>query len=202
MTTLPMFFDPNQIAPTTGGGNNLPVSDDKGHVVVITGSEMQQTKDGTGTMLVLHLQVTEGPHRGAEGVYRLNIGNREAVAVQIALSQLSAICWSVGQLQAFQDVAVLYNRPFRVIVKLQSGEGGNKGYTEIARVLDVAGNRPGTQRQATAAPSMVPAAPVVLAAPVAAAPVPAAPAPAPAPAPAGFTVPTPTGNAASAPWAR
>lgn len=197
MTTLPMFFDPNQIAPTTGGGQNLPVSDDKGHVVVITGSEITPTKDGTGTMLVLHLRVTEGPHSGAEGIYRLNIGNREAVAVQIALSQLSAICWSVGQLQAFQDTSVLYNRPFRVIVKLQTGEGGNKGYTEIARVLDVAGNRPGTQRSApvASAPS-VPVAPVV---PVAA----PAPVAAPMATPPGFAVPTqPNGNPASAPWAR
>lgn len=202
MTTLPMFFDPNQIAPTTGGGQNLPVSDDKGHVVVITGSEMVPTKDGTGTMLVLHLRVTEGPHSGAEGIYRLNIGNREAVAVQIALSQLSAICWSVGQLQAFQDVSVLYNRPFRVIVKLQTGEGGNKGYTEIARVLDVGGNRPGTQRSAPVASAPnVPVAPVV---PVAAAPVPTpAPVAAPVAAPPGFSVPAPAGgNPAAAPWAR
>lgn len=144
MTQLPSVFDPNQHNPAGPPQGNLPVSDKHGHIVQIVDSEMTNTKDNTGTMLVLTLEIQQGEHQGQQGPYRLNIGSSSQDAVRIALSQLSAICHVTGYLQPLHDVSVLHNKPFRVIVQQQSGaEGKEKGWTEIKGVLDINGNKPG-----------------------------------------------------------
>lgn len=177
MVQLPNVFDPNTVAPSTGEGGNLPVSDAKGHLVVITDSSMEAVKDKQGCWyLQFNLSVTEGQHAGAEGPMRLNLGSDSAVAVKIAMQQLSAICHCVNYLQPINDVSVLYNRPFRVVVGLQKDkESADKGYTEIKKILDAAGNKPGHSGPTngpSASPAPAPSAPSGFppAAPVAPAP--------------------------------
>lgn len=155
-------FDPSQIAPTMGGGNALPVSDKNGHLVVITESEIKQTNSGTGTMLALTLQIQDGPHAGSEGNWNLNIGNPNATTVRIAQQELACICHAVEYLQALQDISVLHNKPFRVVVELQkSQEAQEKGYTEVKKVLRSDGSKltdpKGSGGQAAPSPSPAPA---------------------------------------------
>lgn len=150
---IPGGFDPRQHAPATGEGGNLPVSGKDGHLVVITDSEVRETSDKSGWMLALSLEVVEGPMMGASGVDRLNLGNKSAETVKIALSQLSAICHCVGWLQPITDTTCLHGKPFRVIVVPQTGDGAAKGYTTIKGYRDRNGNKPGQVSAPTAAPA-------------------------------------------------
>lgn len=210
MTRLPQSFDPRQIAPNTGPQNNLPVSPPEGHVVTIINSEISPTSNNQGQMLVLHLQIQGGANAGAEGVYRLNLFNPSAEAMRIAAGQLSAICHCIGHLQPVDDVSVLYNKPFRVHVRIQPNKDGlEKGYTEIFKVCDLNGNKPGQQGAGQAAPQQpqAPQAPqqpqYAPQAPQGFAPPPAAPQQQFAPPPQqGFPPPGQAPNPAAAPWAQ
>jgi hypothetical protein len=158
------MFDPTKIAPATGEAGSLPASDSNGHVCVIVGEEIKNVagKDSE-FMLVLELQIVEGPYAGQTGPYRLNIGNSSAEAVRIALSQLSAICHVVGWLQPLTETSVLRNKKFRVVVvPAKKEEDRNKGYTEIKKVLNLDGTKPGEGKapQQASAPAPAPQAPV------------------------------------------
>lgn len=132
-------FDATKFDPTQGVPS-MPVGK---HPVVIVDSEVAPTKDNTGGMLVLTLQIIDGPAKGQKGSYRLNLYNQSQQAVEIAHRQLSAICHAIGVFQV-QDSQQLHNIPFVVEVTLQkSPEAAAKGYTEVSRVYDRNGNEPG-----------------------------------------------------------
>ena len=176
--TLEGIFDPNASGnpPVMGGGKNLPPSDPTGHLVSIVESSMKPTSKGTGTMLALCLRILEGPNANVEGDWNLNIQNSNQTTVRIAMQELACICHAVGELGQVQDVAVLHDRPFRVVVALQSGENGEKGYTEVTKVLRADGTKLSQPAgNASAAPAPAQAAPAQ-AAPAQAAPAQAAPA--------------------------
>lgn len=132
-------FDATTVEPSQGGGGGLPVSDDKGHLVVIIGDSTKPTRANDGWRLLLRLKVVDGPSAGAEGDYGLNLGNPSAEATRIAHAELSAIMHCIGILRINQSFAELYNRPFRVVVKPQTNE---PRYTEVTKVLDANGNPP------------------------------------------------------------
>ena len=173
--TLEGIFDPNASGnpPVMGGGKNLPPSDPTGHLVSIVESSMKPTSKGTGTMLVLSLRILEGPNANVEGDWNLNIQNSNQTTVRIAMQELACVCHAVGELGQVQDVGVLHDRPFRVVVTLQSGENGEKGYTEVTKVLRADGTKL-SQPAGNASAAPAPAQP----APAQAAPAQAAPAPA------------------------
>lgn len=136
-------FDATKFDPTQGVPS-MPVGK---HPVVIVDSEVAPTKDNTGGMLVLTLQIIDGPAKGQKGSYRLNLYNQSQQAVEIAHRQLSAICHAIGVFQV-QDSQQLHNIPFMVEVTLQkSPEAAAKGYTEVSRVYDRNGNEPGKPAQ-------------------------------------------------------
>lgn len=146
-------FDPSQYAPTMGGGQSLPVSDKKGHLVVITESEMKPTSSGSGTMLALTLHIQDGHHLGTEGNWNLNLGNPNATTVRIAQQELACICHAVGHVGALQNTEVLHNKPFRIVVGQQKK---NPEYTEVNNVLRADGSKltdpPGSATAPTIAP--------------------------------------------------
>lgn len=192
MANIGMMFDATKIEPATIGGNQLPVSDKTGWPVIITASEMKETqaKDGSG-FLELTLQIIEGEFHGAEGVYRLNIFNKNEKAQEIAHRQLSAICHATGVFQ-ITDSAQLHGKPFRVVVGLQKDpEAAAKGFTEVKGVLTMSGDQPG--KAGAAAPAAPAPAPTAWGTPV------VEPAPTPAAGPAWGTPPAaaPTGKP---PW--
>lgn len=107
-------FNAETVQPDEGF-DPVPAGD---YPVIITDSEMKQTKAGTGHYLQLTLQVIDGPAKNRLIWHRLNIQNPKATAQEIGQRQLSALCHAVGKLQV-QDSAELHGIPFvaRVIVK-------------------------------------------------------------------------------------
>ena len=212
-------FDANEYTPQTLKAGNLPVSDAKGHVVKIVRSEVKPVKDSQdGSWLVeLQLQVTEGPHAGAKGPYRLNVGNASESVRYIAHTQMSALCHVTG-IMKISDLTQLHDKPFRAIVELQNlPEAQEKGYTQVSGVLHLDGSEPGkgaAPAAASAVPAAVAATMVPAAVPIDPAPVQAAPAAAPAaqqwpavqqPAAAPVAVAAPTNTQprpAAPPWAK
>jgi len=142
MAQLPSAFDATQHEPRTGPPPPLP-SD--WYNSIITESEVKLTKKGrgdggvagTGEWLVeLTLKVLDGPYVGRLFWDRLNLGNANTVAVEIANSTMSSICHAVNVFQV-PDTSVLHGHPLmaRVIEKAPEGgyDAGNdvKGYARI-----------------------------------------------------------------------
>ncbi len=145
-------FDANEVEPSN---DFEPIPSGK-YLAVITDSEMKPTKAGTGQYLQLAFQIIEGEYANRMLWVRLNLDNSNATAVQIARSELSAICRAVNVLVP-QDSTDLHDLPVVIHVRLKrrddTGELKNeiKGYT--ARN---SGDTP--QHVATSAPSNAPAA--------------------------------------------
>lgn len=164
-----MNFDPNAHDPKFGAAGTLPVMAKPGGLVRVDSAEFKPNREGTGQYLQLNLTVIEqGQWQGMTGALRLNMQNPSAEAMQIAASQLSAICHVAG-IQHVPTEQALVGAQFRLATQLQPGDNP-KGYTEPTGVFDMAGNEPtrGQYAQATAQPAaQAPAAPMQQAAPAA-----------------------------------
>ncbi len=141
MTKLIHAFDATTVDPSQGLGQ-LPVGK---HPVVIVDDEIKANSANDGGMAVLTVQIIDGPSKGQQGFYRLNLYNKSEKAAEIAHRQLSALCHVIGQYK-IDDLRALHNTPFIIEVGLQKDpEAAAKGYTEIKRVFDINGNEPGKQ---------------------------------------------------------
>lgn len=136
------WFDATTVDPAQGS-SSLPIGR---HPVIIKGSTVTATKAGDGGMLVFSLEVFDGPAKGAQGVYRLNMWNPNPQAAEIAGKQLSAIC---HVLRTFHlntpepKCAELFGKPFIVIVEKQA----DNNYTQVVAVQDINGNPPSKEMQ-------------------------------------------------------
>lgn len=122
-------FDATQVEPSAALD---PIPSNK-YIAAITASENKPTKAGTGTYLQLEFTVLDGEYKGRKVWSRLNLNNPNSQAVDIARSELSAICRAVGVMQV-RDSSQLHNIPLVISVKLKqdaSGEIHNeiKGYS-------------------------------------------------------------------------
>ncbi len=107
--------------------------------VIITDSEMKDTKAGTGEYLQLTMEVIgDSKHVGRKLWTRLNLINPNATAVSIAQRELSAICHCVDVFCGDEwDSGELHNKPLTVDVgqemNPQSGQMTNriKGYSAV-----------------------------------------------------------------------
>lgn len=120
------------------------------YVAVITESELKPTKVGTGYYLQLTFQIQEGDYKNRILWSRLNIDNPNSTAVQIARSELSAICRAVG-VMAPKDSVELHNLPLVIDVKCRK----RKDIDEIANDISGYAKREAparTSRTTTAAP--------------------------------------------------
>jgi hypothetical protein len=148
-------FDANQVEPSS---DFEPVPAGK-YLAVITESEMKPNKAGTGSYLQLTFAIIEGEHKGRFLWARLNLDNPNAVAVQIAKAELSAICRAVGVL-APNDSTDLHDLPLVIHVKCKkrpdTGEIANevKGYSPKASLTEPAVKpaAPSTNGKATTPP--------------------------------------------------
>ena len=104
-------FDASAVEPQQSF-DALPVGR---YEVIITDSEMKDTKAGTGQYLQLTFSVTGGQHDGRKLWSRLNLVNPNATAVGIAERELSAICHCVGIITP-ADSEELHDRPLIVDV--------------------------------------------------------------------------------------
>ena len=99
---------------------------------IITESEMKPTKDGQGKYLQLKLQILNGQHHNRTLFDRLNLVNKNDVAVQIAKGTLSSICRAVNVLTP-NDSSELHSKPLSIKVAIRNDQNGNpqnevKGY--------------------------------------------------------------------------
>ena len=132
-------FDANQVEPT---GDFDPIPAGK-YLAVITDSEMKSNKAGTGSLLQLTFQIIEGEYQSRLIWTRLNLDNPNAVAVQIARADLSAICRAVG-VPSPKDSVELHNLPLVINVRCKkrndTGDIVNeiKGYAKREQPTPVA----------------------------------------------------------------
>lgn len=154
-------FNANQHEPNQGIGVHPPAQKVP---FTITNTEMKETADKTGGMLVVELTSPVGTL-----IHRYNVRNNSPKAVEIAMGQLSALCraTNIYNIDGANECAALRGGKGLMDVGYQKGEepGSNnpdaKGYTELKRVYDLAGNDPskpaqsqqGGQPQGNAAPS-------------------------------------------------
>lgn len=125
-------FDANQVEPQ----QELKPMPEGEYKAAITASENKQTKKGDGHYLALTFDVLDGEYKGRKLWTNLNLNNPNSTAVEIAKSELSAICHAVGVLTP-KDSVELHNKPLVVSVKLEkrndTGELQNriKGYKSL-----------------------------------------------------------------------
>ena len=84
--------------------------------VIISRSEMRDTKAGDGEMLVLTFEVIEGDYEGRLLWENINLVNKSDVAERIGRSQLASICKAVGVMNP-QDSADLHDKPLVITVR-------------------------------------------------------------------------------------
>jgi hypothetical protein len=141
-------FNANQYEPKQGMEGHPPAIKAP---FTITNTAIVETKDKTGGMLVVDFTSNMGTV-----IHRYNINNVNAKAVEIAYQQLSALCRAVNvyQIDGNNECAALRGAKGLMDVGYQKGEepGPNnpdaKGYTELKRVYDAAGNDPSKPAQA------------------------------------------------------
>lgn len=126
-------FDANKVEPQKALVP-IPAGDYKAAVV---NSEMKRNSKNNGSFLSLELAVLEGEHKGRKLYANLNLDNPNKQAVEIAKSELSAICRSVGVMTP-NDSAELHNKPMWLTVgcekRKDTGDMQNRirGYKSLA----------------------------------------------------------------------
>ncbi len=122
-------FNAHDVKPS-GSYDPLPAGK---YLAAITGSQMKPTKDGAGSYLELEFTVLQGECRDRKVWDRLCLNHHNSQTVEIANSNLSAICHAVGVMQV-RDTSELHNIPLLITVKLKkrqdTGDLANevKGY--------------------------------------------------------------------------
>lgn len=128
-----MTFDATTVPPDKG---YEPIPEGK-YPVFVTNSAWETTKDGTGSMLKLDLEVFEGEYKGRKLFARFNLKNKSDQAVKIAQGQLSAICHAIGVLKV-NDSSELHNKPFvaKVVVERREDTQGLKNECKSYHAYD------------------------------------------------------------------
>ncbi len=98
--------------------------------VVITESEAKPTKSRNGHFLELAFEIIDGEFKGRKVWARLNLDNPNQQAVQIARSELSAICRAVNVMQP-KDSAELHNLPLEITVRCKKRDDTDDLSNEI-----------------------------------------------------------------------
>jgi hypothetical protein len=119
-------FDARQVEPA---GDFDPIPAGK-YLAVITDSEMKPNKAGTGFYLQLAFQIIEGQYKNRQLWSRLNLDNPNPMTVQIAKSELSAICRAVGVMTP-NDSVELHNLPLIIDVRCKKREDTGDIVNEI-----------------------------------------------------------------------
>src|SRR5258708_1695880 len=136
-------FDASAHEPNQGFGSHPPASKIP---FTISNTAIKETKDKTGGYLEIEFTSPLGMIR-----QNYNINNNNPKAVEIAYGQLSALCRAVNiyQIDGNNECAALRGGKGLMDVGYQKGEEPDpafpdrKGYTELKRVYDAAGNEPG-----------------------------------------------------------
>ena len=146
-------FDAELVDPTDTF-TPLPPGD---YTVRVDDAMREPTKDSTGQMLTLRLQVVGGPYANRLLFDRLNLWNRSQQAVEIAQRTLSQICHAIGILKLKKVSDLLTETLFVAHVGIDKN---NPEYNRVKGYSPAGGAPPKpAARQATAAAATAPADP-------------------------------------------
>lgn len=126
MAQLPEIFDSSKVEPKQSF-SPLPAGD---YLVAAEASDIKETAAKTGKMLTFTFTVLEGQYKGRKVFERLNIINPNPQAVEIAQSQLSALCRAAGVVKLL-DSAQLHGIPVVAVVKYVPPKNGFDEKNEI-----------------------------------------------------------------------
>ena len=105
------------------------------YVVKIERAEWRETKNQDGHYLQINMTVVDGERRGALIVDRLNLRNKNEVAVRIARGQFAALREAVGVSNP-KDTADMENIRFRVVLKCtRRNDDPDKMTNEVTRYI-------------------------------------------------------------------
>lgn len=93
------------------------------YTAMIVNSSERETNKKDGKMIVLKVDVVDGPHKGRKIFENLNIVNPNETAVEIAKSTLANVCRAVGVLHP-KDTSELHNKPMRIWVSVVPEKDG------------------------------------------------------------------------------
>jgi hypothetical protein len=121
-------FNADEVEPRTGF-DPLPAGK---YPAVCVDSEEKPTKAGTGSYIQFTFEVLDGEYKGRRLWARLNLNNPSQTAVDIARTELSALCRAVGVKQ-LKDTAQLHDIPLVLKVAAKKDADGEvrnevKGY--------------------------------------------------------------------------
>jgi len=102
--------------------DDLPAGD---YPIIITDTEMKDTKDYTGKYLQLCYDIAAGEHKGRKIFDRLNLINRNETAKRIAMQQLESICRATGFIGQLKDSSQLHRKI--MIIRLGYDEKQQEG---------------------------------------------------------------------------
>ena len=144
-------FDAREVEPATAF-EAIPAGR---YQVVITDSDMRQTRAGNGHYLWLEFEVTQGDYAGRKLWSNLNLDNPNPEAVRIANAELSAICRAVNVLTP-KDSVELHNLPLTVVVRCKKDQNDTivndiRGY-EARENPAQSGSVPAAQNAANSVP--------------------------------------------------
>ena len=109
------------------------------YVVKIENAVWKETKNQDGQYLQINMAVADGEHSGAPIIDRLNLKNRNDMAVKIARGQFAALREAVGVAEP-KDSADLENIRFRVVLKcVKRNDDPSKMTNEVSRYLKLGG---------------------------------------------------------------
>jgi hypothetical protein len=124
MTALPLQnFNPADIPEDDRNFDPIPAGTYKMQVIE---SRLEDTKSGSGQMLVLTLEVIDGQYQNRRVWDRLNIVNDNADAQRIAQRALADLCLQIG-VAPLKDSEQLHFKPFMGKVTIQPDKTGQYG---------------------------------------------------------------------------
>lgn len=142
MVALPETFAPNDVPADDRNFEPIPVGVYKVQVIE---SKIEDTKSGSGQMLVLTLEILDGEYANRRLWDRLNIQNQNPQAQQIAQRALADLCLAIGITQ-LRDTDELQFKPLDVKVGIRQDKTGQYGpqntvrYAVGAKTAPAAGN--------------------------------------------------------------
>ena len=139
MANLKTLQMPEAVEPQ----QNFSALDPGRYEVIITDSELKETKAGTGQYLQLTFEVVGNSAKGRKLWTRLNVSNPNKTAEEIAFRELAAICQLTGVAWPLDDSEDLHNIPLMVdvvqVLNPVNESIGNKikGYAPSNLALDL-----------------------------------------------------------------
>lgn len=128
MSSAFLNFDATQVNPND---EYTPIPAGS-YPVIITESEIKETKNGSGNYLKVALEVQGGEFQGRKIFHNITLQNQNPTAVSIGQRHLSQICHAVNVLQV-KDSADLHYKPMIAVVKIRKGDGQYGDSNEVQR---------------------------------------------------------------------